>query len=62
MHIEEEPKDKVPNVEDFTVLKEFDNLFKEILRFPSKRDIDFYIKPMPGETPISKTPYRMITS
>jgi hypothetical protein len=40
-------------------LKEFEDVFKEILEFPSKRYIDFYINMMPGATPISKTPYGM---
>jgi hypothetical protein len=60
-HIEEEPKDKVPSVEDCVVLKEFEDAFKEIPGFPPKRDIDFSINLMLGETPISKTPYRMST-
>jgi hypothetical protein len=29
-HMEEEPKDKVPNLEDHVVLKYFDDVFKEI--------------------------------
>jgi hypothetical protein len=59
--MEETPKDKVPNIEDYAVLKEFEDVFKEILVFPPKSDIDFSIKVMPGETPISKTPHRMST-
>ena len=59
--MEEAPKDKVSNVEDYAVLKEFEDVFKKILGFPPKIDIDFSINPMPGETPISKTPYRMST-
>jgi hypothetical protein len=61
VHMEETPKDKVPSVEDCVVLKYFEDFFKEISGFPPKRDIDFSINPMPGETPISKTPYRMST-
>jgi hypothetical protein len=57
--MEEEPKDKVPNVEDYTILKEFEDVFKEIPWFPLKRDIDFSINRMPVPTPVSKTPCRM---
>jgi hypothetical protein len=59
--MEEAPKDKLPSAEDFTVLKEYEDVFKEIPRFPLKRDIDFYINTMLGATHISKTPYRMST-
>ena len=59
--MEEAPKDKVLNVEDHIVLKEFEDVFKEISGFLPKRNIDFLINMMPGATPISKTPYRMIT-
>jgi hypothetical protein len=34
MHMEETPKDKVANFEYYVVLKEFENVFKEILGFP----------------------------
>jgi hypothetical protein len=57
--MEEAPKDKVPSVEDFTTLKEFEDVFKEILGLPPKRDIDFSINLIHGETPMSKTPYRV---
>jgi hypothetical protein len=57
--MEEAPKDKVPSVEDCAVMKEFEDVFKEILGFPRKRDIDFSINLMPGATLVSKTPYRM---
>jgi hypothetical protein len=39
-HMEEEPKDKVPNVEDYIALKEFLDVFKEIPGLPPKLDID----------------------
>jgi hypothetical protein len=58
-HMEEAPKDKVASVENCTVLKEYDDVFKEILILPPKRDIDFSINLMSGETTISKTTYRM---
>jgi hypothetical protein len=59
--MEERPKDKVPNLEDHTVLEEFEDVFKEVLGLPPKRDIDFSINLMPGAAPVSKTPYRMST-
>ena len=59
--MEKTPKDKGRNIEDYAILKEFEDVFREILRLPSKRDIDFSIKMMSGETPVSKTPYRMNT-
>jgi hypothetical protein len=37
--MEEIPEDKVPIVEDYAILKEFEDVFKEISRFPPKRDI-----------------------
>jgi hypothetical protein len=60
-HMEETPNDKVSNIEDYAVLKEFEDVFKEIPRLPTKRDIDFYINLIPRDTPVSKTPYRMNT-
>jgi hypothetical protein len=60
-HVEEAPKDIVPNFEYCTVLKEFENVFKEIPGLPPKRDIDFSINMMPGAAHVSKTPYRMST-
>jgi hypothetical protein len=60
-HIEETPKDKVPNLEDYAVLENFEDVFKEVPRLPPKRDIDFSINLMSGADPVSKTPYRMST-
>jgi hypothetical protein len=57
----ETPKDRVPYLEYQAVLKEFEDVFKEIPGLPPKRDIDFSINLMPGATPVSKTPYRMST-
>jgi hypothetical protein len=57
MHMEEAPKVKLPSVEDCALLKLFENVFKEILRLPLKRDIDFSINMMLGETLVSKNPY-----
>jgi hypothetical protein len=60
-HMEETPKDKVPNLEDYAVLKEFEDVFKEVLRLPQKKDIDFSINSMPGAALVSKTLYKMST-
>ena len=46
---------RVSNIEYYAVLKEFEDVFKEIPRLPPKRDIDFSINLMPGVAPISKT-------
>jgi hypothetical protein len=59
--MEEATKDKVPNIEYYVVLREFEYVFGEILGFPPKRNIDFSIDLMPGVSPMSKTPYRMNT-
>jgi hypothetical protein len=59
--MEETHKDKVPNIEDCTILKEFEDVIKEILGLPQKIDIDFSINLMPGTTCVSTTPYRMST-
>jgi hypothetical protein len=56
-----EPKDKVPNIEDYVFLREFKDVFIEISGLPPKRDIDFSINLMPREAPVSKNPYRMST-
>jgi hypothetical protein len=61
VHMEEGAKDKVPNIEDYAVLKEFEDVFKQILGLLSKRDIDFFINLMPRVAPMSKTPYKMST-
>jgi hypothetical protein len=60
-HMEETPRDKVPNLEYYAFLKEFEDVFREVPGLPPKRDIDFSINLMPGTTPVSKTPYRMST-
>ena len=60
-HMEETPKDRVPDIEDQAILKEFEDVFKEIPGLPPKRDIDFSINLMPGAAPMSKTPYIMST-
>ena len=53
----EETRDETPRLEDYQVLQEFRDVFPdEIPGIPPKRDID-----VPGATPVSKTPYKMIT-
>jgi hypothetical protein len=42
-HVEEPTKNKSPNIEDFVVLQEFEDVFGEIPGFPPKRDIDFLL-------------------
>jgi hypothetical protein len=55
-HMEEAPKDKVSNLEDYEFLKYFEYVFKEIPGLPPKRDIDFSINLIPGEALVSKNP------
>ena len=56
MHMEETPKDKVSNVEEYAVLKDFEDVFKEIPELSLERDIDFFINQIPRETPVSNNP------
>jgi hypothetical protein len=51
-HMEEASKDKVPNLEDHVVLEDFEDVFKEVLGLPPKRDIDFSINLIPREAPV----------
>jgi hypothetical protein len=60
-HVEEASKDEVSKIEYHVVLKYFKYVFQEVPRLPPKRDIDFSVNLMPGETPVSKAPYRMST-
>jgi hypothetical protein len=60
-HMEEPMKDKEPNLEDYPVLKEYEDVFGELLRLPPKREIDISIDLMPRASPVSKTPCRMST-
>jgi hypothetical protein len=57
-HMEETSKYKVPNLEDYAVMEEFEDVFKEVPGLPLKIDIDFSIYIIPGATPVSKTPYK----
>jgi hypothetical protein len=61
VHMEEESKDKVPNLEEHVALEYFEDVFKEVPGLPQKRDIDFSINLMLGAAPVSKTPYKMST-
>jgi hypothetical protein len=45
----------VPNLEDYAVLEDFEDVFKEVPRLPPRRDIDFSINLMPGASPISNS-------
>jgi hypothetical protein len=60
-HMEETPKDKVPNLEYYAVLEDFEDVFKEVPGLPPRRDIDFSINLMLGVAPVLKTPYIMST-
>jgi hypothetical protein len=60
-HMKEETKDKVENIEDHPVLRDFEDVFREIPGLPPKRNIDFSIDLVPGVAPVSKTPYIMGT-
>jgi hypothetical protein len=60
-HMEEATRHKVASIEDHPVLRDFEDVFWEILGFPPKRDIDFSIDLVLGAAPVSKTPYRMGT-
>jgi hypothetical protein len=59
--VEKASRDVGLNLKDHEVLKEFKDIFQEVPRLPSKRDIDFSINLMPGAAPVSKAPYRMST-
>jgi hypothetical protein len=60
-HLPETPRYKVPNLEDYAVLKDFEYVFKKVPGLPPRRDIYFSINLMPGAALVSKTPYRMST-
>jgi hypothetical protein len=59
--VEAPTKNKSPSLEEFLVLHEFEDIFGEIPCFPPKRDIDFSIDLIPGDTLVSNTPYIMST-
>jgi hypothetical protein len=60
-HLEEAPEDKVSNIEDHAIIKEFKDIFQEVPGLPPKRDIGFSVNLIPGAAPMSKAPYRMST-
>jgi hypothetical protein len=60
-HVEEAEKKKGPNIEDFLVLQEFEDVFQEIVGLPPKREINLSIDLVPGVAPVSKKTYRMST-
>ena len=60
--MEEEAKDKVSRIEDHLVLRDFEDVFRDIPRFPPKRDINFSIDLVPGVSPLFKTPYKINTT
>jgi hypothetical protein len=60
-HLAETPRDKVPNLEDYAILENFEDVFKEVPRLPPMRDIDLSTNLMPRVALVSKTPYRMST-
>jgi hypothetical protein len=41
--MEDPMKDKEPSLEDYSVLKEYEDVFEELSIFPPKRDIYFSI-------------------
>jgi hypothetical protein len=52
---------EVENIKDHPVLRDFEDVFREISGFSPKREIDFSIDLVLGDAPVSKTPYRMRT-
>ena len=61
-HVLEAAKNETPRLEDFHVFQKFRDVFlDEIPGHPPKRDIDFTIELVRGQTPVSKKPYRMST-
>jgi hypothetical protein len=60
-HMEEEPKDKVQNMEDYAIPEYFKDVFKEVPGLLPKRDMDFSINLIPRVALVSNSPYRMST-
>jgi hypothetical protein len=59
--VDELDKTKGPSLEDFSVMQEFEYVFNEILGFPPKRDIDFFIDLLSATVLVSNNPYRVNT-
>jgi hypothetical protein len=51
--MEDPTKDKEPSLEDYLILKEYEDVFEEHPRFLPKRDIYFSIDLMRGASPVS---------
>jgi hypothetical protein len=59
--MDEATTDKVESIEDHPVLRDFEDVFREIPGLPPKRDIDFCIDLVLGDAPVPKIPYIMGT-
>jgi hypothetical protein len=60
-HVDEAAKDRVEIIEEPPVLRDFEDVFREIPVLPPKRDIDLSIDLVPGASLVSKTPFIMDT-
>jgi hypothetical protein len=60
-HMEEATKDKAKSIEDHLILRDFEDVFGEILGLPPKRYIYFSIDLVAGAAPMSNIPYKMGT-
>jgi hypothetical protein len=60
-HVEETNNTKGPSLEDFSLLREFEDVFQETPGFPPRREIYFSIYLVPGVAPVSKPHYKMST-
>jgi len=47
-------------LKDIPIAQEFPKVFQEVPRLPPNRELEFSIELIPGTTPISKAPYRMV--
>jgi len=54
--VEDPNKTKGSSIRDFLVLKEFEDVFEEILGLPPKREIDFSTNLVPRFSSVSKDP------
>jgi hypothetical protein len=55
--MDEPMKDKEPIIEDYPVLKFYEDVFGEFPIFPPKTNIDIFIDLMPRAVLVSKNPY-----
>jgi hypothetical protein len=58
--MEEPMKDKEPSLEDYPILKEYEDVFGEFPGLLTNMDTDFSIDLILGVASVSKSPYRMI--